>query len=284
MRRRVPLLPRAAAHVAHAAIRNRGTLGGSLAYADPAAELPACAVALDATIVVASASGERMIKAEDFFTGLMETRRAGELIVAVRIPVPATTSVMPSENSPPPRRFRGRWYCGCGRMERDLITSARVVYFGCVDRAKVAHKYRQHCAACRLPIPDPGGVIGAVEAISTPTTCPAGGPVRGCDLARVLTRRAIGEMEAIANVAYMTKTGDELVEIEATINGVPLRARVKARQHLADFLRQELELTGTHLGLRTRRLRRLYGLDRRRNLPRLPGPSGTSRWQEGRYD
>ena len=83
-------LPQAVSHVAHAAIRNRGTLGGSLAYADPAAELPACAVALDATIVVAGSAGEREIKAADFFTGLMETAlRPGELIIAVRFPVPA---------------------------------------------------------------------------------------------------------------------------------------------------------------------------------------------------
>ena len=89
LRRHLPLLPRAVSHVAHAAIRNRGTLGGSLAYADPAAELPACAVALDATIVVAGNDGDREIKAGDFFTGLMQTAlEAGELIVAVRFPVP----------------------------------------------------------------------------------------------------------------------------------------------------------------------------------------------------
>ena len=73
LQERIPLLPQAVSHVAHAAIRNRGTLGGSLAYADPAAELPACAVALDATIVVGGLEGEREVKATDFFTGLMDT-------------------------------------------------------------------------------------------------------------------------------------------------------------------------------------------------------------------
>src|SRR6201996_329313 len=63
-----PLLAEAIMHVAHPAIRNRGTLGGSLAHADPAAELPACMLALNATIIVRGRSGERRIKAADFFT------------------------------------------------------------------------------------------------------------------------------------------------------------------------------------------------------------------------
>lgn len=89
----LPLLTKAAPHIAHIAIRNRGTIGGSLAYSDPSAELPACAIALDATLVLASVTGEREVKAEHFFKGLFETDlRPGELIVAVRFPkVPANT-------------------------------------------------------------------------------------------------------------------------------------------------------------------------------------------------
>ena len=83
----LPLLAEAARHIAHPAIRNRGTLGGSIALADPAAEYPACLVALEATIVVQSKAGERMIKAEDFFKGLFETDlRSGELVMAVEVP------------------------------------------------------------------------------------------------------------------------------------------------------------------------------------------------------
>ena len=95
VRKHLPLLRKAAPHIGHVAIRNRGTLGGSLAYADPAAELPACAVALGATLVLGSLAGEREVKAEDFFKGLFETDlRPGELIVAVKFPVtPAGTSV-----------------------------------------------------------------------------------------------------------------------------------------------------------------------------------------------
>ena len=83
-----PLLTEAVAHVAHPAIRNRGTLGGSLAHADPASELPASMVALNATIVARGQTGERRIAAEDFFTGIYETAlSAQELLIAIEVPV-----------------------------------------------------------------------------------------------------------------------------------------------------------------------------------------------------
>lgn len=86
----VPLVAQAIPHIAHPAIRNRGTIGGSLAYADPAAELPACCLALEATLVAASARGERRIKAADFFTGLFTTALAtDEILTAIELPVAA---------------------------------------------------------------------------------------------------------------------------------------------------------------------------------------------------
>jgi carbon-monoxide dehydrogenase medium subunit len=88
IRAHIPLLTEAIAHIAHPAIRNRGTIGGSLAHADPASELPACMLALNATIIVRSQSGERRIAAEDFFTGIYETAlSAQELLVAVELPI-----------------------------------------------------------------------------------------------------------------------------------------------------------------------------------------------------
>jgi len=84
----VPLLAAAVAHVAHPAIRNRGTIGGSLAQADPASELPASMLALGATIVVRGPGGERRIAAEQFFTGIYETKLAPQdLLVAIEVPV-----------------------------------------------------------------------------------------------------------------------------------------------------------------------------------------------------
>jgi carbon-monoxide dehydrogenase medium subunit len=83
-----PLLPQAARFIGHPQIRTRGTIGGSLAHADPSAELPSVSVALDATIVVRSIRGERRIAAGDFFTFHMSTALAeDELVVAVEFPV-----------------------------------------------------------------------------------------------------------------------------------------------------------------------------------------------------
>jgi carbon-monoxide dehydrogenase medium subunit len=83
-----PLLTEAVGHIAHPAIRNRGTLGGSLAHADPASELPACMLALNATIIISGPAGERRMAAADFFTGIYETvLSAQELLIAVELPV-----------------------------------------------------------------------------------------------------------------------------------------------------------------------------------------------------
>ena len=88
LRKHLPLVHEAVAHIAHPAIRNRGTIGGSLALADPSAELPACAVALDATLVISGKQGERRVKAVDFFRGLFETDlKPNELLVAAEFPV-----------------------------------------------------------------------------------------------------------------------------------------------------------------------------------------------------
>ncbi len=85
--RHTPLLYEAMPHIAHAQIRNRGTIGGSLAHADPAAELPALAIALDARMRVRSATGSRWIAARDFYVGLFATdMRPDELLVEVAFP------------------------------------------------------------------------------------------------------------------------------------------------------------------------------------------------------
>ncbi len=82
-----PLLVEAIGHVAHYQIRNRGTVGGSLAYADPAAELPGVAVTCDAKIVIVGGSGERIVEAADFFLGALTTSlEPGEIITGLRLP------------------------------------------------------------------------------------------------------------------------------------------------------------------------------------------------------
>lgn len=79
----LPLLAQAVPHIAHAAIRNAGTFGGSVALADPASEYPACCLALDAQLVIAGRKGERRVAARDFFKGLYDTDlKPGEVLVA----------------------------------------------------------------------------------------------------------------------------------------------------------------------------------------------------------
>src|SRR5688572_12779078 len=84
---RAPLLAAATAHVGHRAIRNRGTIGGSVAHADPAAELPAALLALDAHVVVAGRGGRRRVALDDFFIGALTTALAAdEILAGIEIP------------------------------------------------------------------------------------------------------------------------------------------------------------------------------------------------------
>jgi carbon-monoxide dehydrogenase medium subunit len=83
----LPLLAEAVPHIAHTAIRNRGTIGGSLSLADPAAEYPACVLALSAVLIIRGKAGERRVKAEQFFKGLFETElKHGEVLTAIEFP------------------------------------------------------------------------------------------------------------------------------------------------------------------------------------------------------
>jgi aerobic carbon-monoxide dehydrogenase medium subunit len=88
VRERVPLLADAMPQIGHVQIRNRGTIGGSLAHADPAAELPAVVAALDGELVVRRAGGHRVLRAEEFFVAYLTTALdPTELLVEVRLPV-----------------------------------------------------------------------------------------------------------------------------------------------------------------------------------------------------
>ena len=132
-----PLLTEAIAHVAHPAIRNRGTLGGSLAHADPAAELPACMVALNATMIIRGQSGERRIAAGKFFTGIYETALSPqELLVAVELPIGRKNSVhFFSEFA---RRHGDYAIVGLAAqaiVERDVFADLRLAFFAVGDRS-----------------------------------------------------------------------------------------------------------------------------------------------------
>ncbi len=138
-----PLLKEAIAHVAHPAIRNRGTIGGSLAHADPASELPACMIALNATVVVRGPAGERRIAAEDFFVGIYETLlSAHELLVAVEVPPPPQNSAHYfSEFARRQGDYAIVGLAAQAAVENQRLIDFRPVFFGVADkpvRAKAA--------------------------------------------------------------------------------------------------------------------------------------------------
>ncbi|TXH83384.1 MAG: xanthine dehydrogenase family protein subunit M [Rhizobium sp.] len=139
-----PLLTEAVAHVAHPAIRNRGTFGGSLAHADPASELPACVIALDADIIVRSKDGERRIRAADFFTGIYETRLTPEeLLVAVEIPVAKSNAVHFFHEY---ARRKGDYaivgLAASGIRNGDVLTNLRLGYFAVGEKATLVDASR----------------------------------------------------------------------------------------------------------------------------------------------
>lgn len=145
IRRHLPLLADAAPHIAHPAIRNAGTFGGSLALADPAAEWPACCVALSAKIVLASASGVRRVTAGDFFQGLYVTAmQPGEVLTEVVIPIPgANTRHAFLELA----RRRGDYaivgVAALATIDQGAITNLRLIYLGAGDTPRLAEKTSQ---------------------------------------------------------------------------------------------------------------------------------------------
>ena len=144
----LPLLHQSVPHVAHLAIRNQGTLGGSLSLADPAAEYPAVALASGAQMVLQGPQGERVVDAKDFFQGLYATaRRNDELLVAVRWPrLHADERVGFDELS----RRRGD-YAMVGvaarvRLNQGVVSQAQVALLSVADTPLLAI----HCASALM--------------------------------------------------------------------------------------------------------------------------------------
>ena len=194
---RAPLLAEAARHVGHPAIRHRGTLGGSVAHADPAAELPAALVALDAELVLHGRRGARTIQAREFFLGLMTTALApDEILLEIRVPP----------------QSRGWGFAEVVRREGDFALagvvalvdrqtgspercdSARLVGFGVADRPV---RFAAAEAILTSPGGDPGTALtraaaAAAEACDPPDDVHASAEYRR-HLAAVLTEQAVSQ-------------------------------------------------------------------------------------------
>jgi carbon-monoxide dehydrogenase medium subunit len=187
-----PLLREAAWHVGYPETRRRGTVGGSIAFGAPWAELTAAAVALDATIEVRSAAGGREIAARDFFLGPNETAlEPGELVVAVRVPArPGRSGAACHEVS---ARFR----------DYARVAAAAVVDVDedgtCVD-AKVALLQvadRPYLVDCTQAVRSGGGMDGLLDGIAPPDDVEASSAYRR-RVAPVLARRALEDAMARA--------------------------------------------------------------------------------------
>jgi carbon-monoxide dehydrogenase medium subunit len=128
----LPLIAEAMPYVAHVAVRNRGTFGGSIALADPSAEMPACVLALGASVVVQSVRGRRTIQADEFFLDLYETaRNPDELLVEVLIPQQKSDHVSVfMELSIRHGDFAIAGLALYGRIDGDTVQDMRLVYFG----------------------------------------------------------------------------------------------------------------------------------------------------------
>lgn len=191
-----PLLRAAAPFVAHPAIRNRGTFGGSVALADPASEFPAMTLALAAEIEIAGPAGRRRVKADDFFIDLFETALgAGELITAIHIPVFRSNQRFAFDEL---ARRRGDYaLVGCGLLascEGDRIDDIRIAFFSVGNvptRAKTAEAV---LAGATL---DPARVAAAQTALEADLAPPESDevpPAMRLHLARVLLGRLLGRL------------------------------------------------------------------------------------------
>jgi carbon-monoxide dehydrogenase medium subunit len=186
-----PLLAQAAPHIAHPAIRTRGTLGGSLALADPAAELPACALALEATIVLRGPAGERRVAAPQFHRGLYETALTpGEVLTALE--VPALAHGWRSCLMELCRRSGDYAIVGLAahaRVADGRIAEARLAFFG-VGTTPV------RAARAEAALPDVTAAQAALEHDLDPPGDLHGPPALRKHLARVLLGRAAAKLLA----------------------------------------------------------------------------------------
>ena len=189
-----PLISMAMPYIAHPAVRNRGTIGGSIAFADPAAELPACIVTLQANLIAHGSKGERKIPATEFFRGLYETALASdEVLTAIELPVAADQQKFAFREL---ARRHGDYamigVCAFTEWSGTSLSSVRLVYFNAGDRPVVAVK-----AAAALK-----GVLSAeslesalghlAEDIDPPNDLNADPSMR-LHLAKVLTQRIFQE-------------------------------------------------------------------------------------------
>ncbi|MGE0748033.1 MAG: xanthine dehydrogenase family protein subunit M [Rhodospirillales bacterium] len=200
VRQHLPLVAEAVTHVGHVAIRNRGTFGGSLANGDPAAEMPACAVALGATLVLAGKAGRREVPAAAFYRGLFDTdRRPDELLVEARVPVQPAGAVSGfAELSRRHGDFAVVGLAATGSVANGALAALTLVFMGCVDRPRPAVQVAAALTGRPLPTIDDPAVAAAVAAELDPAPSPGWSAETKRHLAAVLAHRVARDLIARA--------------------------------------------------------------------------------------
>jgi carbon-monoxide dehydrogenase medium subunit len=196
--RHAPLLAQAVPHVAHLAIRNVGTIGGSLALADPAAEYPAVALALHATIVAQGPQGERRIAIGDYFKGLYQTAlQPDELLVAVEIPVAQPGQKFHFDELSRRRGDYAMVGLGCAlTLDGARVQEARIALLAVGDGPVLASKAM---AALQGQTLDAATVQAAQQALAqdlSPNGDLQADPATKIHLARVLLGRALNALRS----------------------------------------------------------------------------------------
>jgi CO/xanthine dehydrogenase FAD-binding subunit len=192
VRSRLPLLAEATRWVGHLPTRTRGTIGGSLAHSDPAAEYPAVTVALDGEVVIRNPGGERVIRASDFFVGFMSTALGpGEMLIEVRLTVPPDSGWAFEEFSRRRGDFAIVGVAAIVAMEGNLCRMARLAVCGAAPSAMRLRGAEEILESERVDdrsVKD--AAVRAAELVDPGTDLHASVDYRR-QLTRVLTRRAL---------------------------------------------------------------------------------------------
>jgi len=189
--RHAPLVGLALPHIGHPAIRNRGTVGGSIAFADPAAELPACLLALGGEVDIAGPQGRRTVKADDFFKDLFETALTPrDVLTAIRIPAArADTRVGFAELARRHGDYAMVGLAACARANGKRLDDVRLAFFG-VGATPVRARHAERALAGG----DMDAAVGALRAdLAPPDDVQASGAVK-THLAGVLLRRVARQL------------------------------------------------------------------------------------------
>ncbi|MGH9041959.1 MAG: FAD binding domain-containing protein [Acidimicrobiia bacterium] len=246
--------------VGHTTTRNRGTVGGSIAHADPAAELPLALVALGGSVVAAGPHGARTIAAEEFFAGFLTTNLAAdELVVEVRFPMPAAgegsaVEEMALRHGDFALAMAAVWL----RLEDGRVAAARVAVGAVSDRPVLVHE----AAGALLGHEPSEEAARAAGAAAAGALDPAGSLHAPADyqrhLVEVLVARAVeraaaraaqaGAMLALPGPQSHPPSGPTSGEAGCAVNGRTVAASVDNRRLLSDFLRHDAGLRGTHVG------------------------------------